>query len=60
MLTSKISSEIQEQQVQKELSEETINCITEIMLNYYYFIKENACIKNGSALPFQPIEKEGN
>ena len=29
-------------------------------IEVYYFMKENACIKNGSALPFQPIEKEGN
>lgn len=45
MLTNEKLVEKQEQQVKKELSKQANDCLAEIMLNYYNFIKKNACEK---------------
>ena len=38
----------------KELSDEALNCIAEIILNYYAYMKENACKEESSALHSNP------
>lgn len=45
---------------EKELSGEALTCIAEIILNYYQYLKENACNKQDSVLFSQPLEKEDN
>lgn len=45
---------------EKELSGEALTCIAEIILNYYQYLKENACNKQDSALFSQSLEKEDN
>ena len=45
MLTNENLTEKQNQQVKKELSGETINCIVEIMLNYYNLVEKTSCGK---------------
>ena len=45
---------------ERELSGEALTCIAEIILNYYQYLKENACNKQDSVLFSQPLKKEDN
>lgn len=45
---------------ERELSDEALTCVAEIILNYYHYMKENACNKQSLALLSQPLEKEDN
>lgn len=53
-------TQIKNENTNKELSDETLTCIAEIILNYYHYMKENACVEQSSALHFQPLKKEDN